>query len=229
LGSGFDAGAQVGCPDLVATTFVSATELRATIPADMAGAAGGSAIASVFVQNEDGSRSEIVPFAVAFPYPASTLQSFTCIDSVCGEIPGFRRNGRIQDATVEGWMRSIAQLIAGAMLRRGLPLDSTLWQQPDSVTAVPTPAGILELINRLGAAARLASAMASEFTSGEWGLAKNLQRDFEREFNSLCGGGYDKVFLPSAATVEAGQQFAGGDIVNSCGDAENAFSKGRVF
>jgi len=229
LGFGFDAGAQVGCPALAETTFVSAGELEAAIPADLVGPAGGSAIVSVFVQNEDGSRSAIVSFTVAFPYPSSSLQSWTNIEAVCGEVPGFRRGGRIQDATIEGWMRSIAQTIAGAMVRRGLSLDSTAWQQPDAATAMPTAAGVLELINRYGAAARLAGAMASDFTAGEWGLAKSLQRDFERELKALGDGGYDKLFRPAAATVETGTQFAGGDIETDDGEAEQAFSKNQVF
>jgi hypothetical protein len=229
LGSGFDAGAQVGCPALAETTFVGAGELGAAIPADLVGPAGGSAVVSVFVQNEDGSRSAIVPFTVNFPYPASTLQSWTNVEAVCGEIPGFRRGGRIQDSTIEGWMRSIAQTIAGAMLRRGLSLDSAQWQQPDAATAMPTPAGVLELINRYGAAVRLASAIAGDFTSGEWGLAKSLTRDFERELKALQDGGYDKLFRPGATTVESGPQFSGGDIVTDQGDAQNAFSKDQVF
>jgi len=229
LGSGFDAGAQVGCPALAETTFVSAAELEAAIPADLVGPAGGSAVVSVFVQNEDGSRSAIVSFTVNFPYPASTLQSWTNIEAVCGEVPGFRRGGQVQDSAIEGWMRSIAQSIAGAMLRRGLSLDSTQWQQPDAATAMPTPAGVLELINRYGAAARLASAIAGQFSQGEWGLAKNLQADFGRELKTLGDGGYDKLFKPAAATVETGTQFAGGDIETDDGDAERAFSKTQIF
>jgi hypothetical protein len=229
LGAGFNAGAQVGCPALAATTFVSAGELTAAIPAELVGPAGGSIIVSVFVQNEDGSRSAIVPFTVNFPYPSSTLQSWTNVEAVCGEVPGFRRGGRIQDATIEGWMRSYAQTIAGAMLRRGLSLDSTQWQQPDAATAMPTAAGVLELVNRLGAAARLAGAIASDFTQGEWALAKTLRSDFERELKTLGDGGYDKLFRPAAATVDNEPQFAGGDIETDDGDAERAFTKTQIF
>jgi len=229
LGAGFDAGAQVGCPALVTTTFVSAGELTAVVPADFVGPAGGSVIVSVFVQNEDGLRSAGLLFTLVFPYPSATLQSWTNLDAVCGEIPGFRRGGRIQDATIEGWMRSIAQVVAGAMLRRGLSLDSAQWQQPDALTAMPTPAGVLELVNRMGAAARLAGAVASDFTQGEWALAKNLQRDYERELKTLGEGGYDKLFRPGAATVDSGAQFAGGDIATDSGDAERAFTKTQVF
>jgi hypothetical protein len=228
LGAGFDTGAQVGCPALVDTTFVSAGELHAVIPADLALTEGGSV--SVYVQNEDGARSAIAQFTITQPaYPVATLQSWTNIDAVCGEVPGFKRGGRIQDTTIEGWMRSIAQSIAGAMLRRGLSLKPSDWQQPDASTSMPTPAGVLELINRLGAASRLAATVAGEFTQGEWGLAKALTRDFERELKALQDGGYDRMFRPGAATVETGQQFAGGDIVNSGGDAENAFSKDQIF
>jgi hypothetical protein len=229
LGAGFDAGAQVGCPVLVATTFVSATELRATIPADLVGPAGGSSQVAVYVQNEDSSTSAIQLFIVQYPYPSASLQCWTNVEAVCGEVPSFRRGGRIQDAIIEGWMRSVAQSIAGVMLRRGLSLDSADWQQPDATTAMPTPAGVLELVNRLGAAARLAGAIASDFTSGEWGLAKTLRADFERELRTLAEGGYDKLFRPAAATLDSDAQFAGGDLETDDGDAMPAFTKTMEF
>lgn len=229
LGSGFDAGAQVACPALVETTRVSAGELTAAIPADLVGPAGESVAVVVFVRNPDGTTSSALSFEVLFPREAGQLQAWTTLDQICGEVPGFKRGGRIKDSTIEGWMRSIAQTIAGAMLRRGLPLDPAQWQQPDAATAMPTPAGVLELINRYGAAARLAGAIASDFSQGEWGLAKNLQRDFERELKTLDSGGYDKLFRLAAATVETGTQFAGGDIETDDGDAEQAFSKNQIF
>jgi hypothetical protein len=228
LGSGFDAAAQVGCPALVATTFVSAGELRAVIPADLAGPAGGSVVVSVFVQNVDAARSAILPFTVQFPYPISTLQGWTNIEAVAAEVPGFKRAGRIQDPTIEQWIRSVAQAIAGAMMRRGLSLSSGDWSQADSVL-MPTAGGVLELINRLGAAARLAAAVASDFTAGEWGLAKALTRDYEREVKTLDGGGYDRLFNPAAATVETGTQVSVGDIETDDGEAERAFTKDQVF
>lgn len=229
LGSGFDPAAQVGCPALVATTFISAGEVRAAIPSDLVGLAGGSMVVSVFVENPGALRSAILPFVVTFPYPASSLQSFTRIDAVVAEVPGFKRGGRIGDGTIEGWMRSVAQTIAGAMLRRGLSLDSTKWTQADPSSLMPTAAGVLEQINRLGAAARLAAAIAGDFTQGEWGLAKDLARNYERELKALTDGAYDKLFNPAAATVETGTQVSAGDIETDEGEADQAFSKDQVF
>ncbi len=229
LGSGFEPGVQVGCPALVATTRVSAEELRANVPADMVGPAGGSMTVAVFAQNPAGERSAILPFTVVFPYPASDLQCWTTTEAVCGEVPQFKRGGVIADSAIQVWMRSVAQSIAGAMLRRGLSLKAADWQQPDAATAIPSPAGVLELINRLGAAARLASAIGAQMSDGEWGLAKNLQREYEREMKSLREGDYDKLFRPAAATIETGGQASGGDIETDHGDAEQAFSKGQVF
>ena len=229
LGAGFDAGAQVACPDLVATTWVSAAELRAAIPADLEGPQGGQISVKVFIRNADLSDSDPLPFSVIYPYPWPALQTWTNIVAVCGEVPAFKRGGRVSDDTLRGWMRSVAQSIAGAMLRRGLSLSPADWQQPDAETALPTPAGVLELLNRYGAAARLAAAIAGDFTQGEWGFAKVLQREYERELAALRDGAYDKLFRPAAATVETGTLVGGGDIAASTGDAAQAFSREQVF
>jgi hypothetical protein len=126
-------------------------------------------------------------------------------------------------------MRGIAQTINGSLLRRGLSLDSTKWTQPDASTSMPSAAGVLELMNRYGAAARLAAAVAGDFGQGEWGLAKDLVRNFEREMKRLDDGGYDKLFNPAAATVETGGQVRVGDIETDEGTAEQAFKKTQVF
>ena len=224
LGAGFNAGAQVGCPGLVATTFVSATELRAAIPADLEGRAGSSVVVSVFVQNEDGSTSATITFTVRFG------TTWTSLEAVCGEVPQFRRGGTIPDATIEAWIWSIAQAVNAIMLRRGLSLSAADWQQPAAGTVEPEPASVLELIVRYGAAARLAAVIGSQFSGqGEWGLVKALRADFERELNALSKGEYDKVFRPGAATIESGQLAGGGDIATSKGETESAFSKGQVF
>ncbi len=186
-------------------------------------------VVSVFVQHSDGARSNILPFTVNFAYPLSSLQSYTRVDAVAAEVPGFKRGGRIQDATIEGWMRSVAQTVAGALLRRGLSLDSTKWTQADPATSMPTASGVLELINRLGAAAQLAAAVAGDFSQGEWGLAKTLERRYEAEMKRLEAGGYDKLFNPAAATVETGAQVEVGDIEADDGTAEQSFSKTQVF
>jgi hypothetical protein len=227
LGAGFDAGAQIGAPSLVPTVFVSAGELRGNIPVDLAGPAGESIVVAVFVRNEDGSVSASLPFTVKFP--ADRLQYWTTADAVLGEVPGAKIGGNITHSMVQTWMRSVAQSIAGAMLRRGLSLDPAQWQGSDQDTASPAAVGVLELINRLGAAARLAMLVGGQFTQGEWGLAKNLQQEYERELKALAAGDYDKLFRPAAATLESGQQVTGGDIETDSGDAEQAFSKTQVF
>src|SRR5580700_8307783 len=157
-GSGFTAGSQVGCPALVATTFVSATQLTAVIPPNIGGPAGGSTAVGVFVMNADGSTSGVVMFQVQFP--PSQLQSWTTVDAVCGEVPGFARGGQISDTQIANWIASVRQSITGAMLGRGLSLDPALWQQPDD-SANPDPGDVLEMINRYGAAARLSAAVGS--------------------------------------------------------------------
>jgi hypothetical protein len=227
-GSGFDTGARVGCPALVDTEFISAAEVTAAIPADLAGPAGGSLTISVYVMNEDGSISAVLPFAVRFG--GDRQQAWTSFEAVLGEVPGFKVGGDILESTIQGWIRSIAQQVNAAMLRRGLSLNPADWQQPDADTAMPTPASVLELVNRYGAAARLAAVVGARFSADrEWSLAKALREDFKREIDALEGGKYDKLFRPSAATVEAGPQAAAGDISLSSGDADQAFSKDQVF
>ena len=84
LGSGFDSTAQVGCPALVATVFVSSTQLIAAIPATLAGDQGANIIISVYVQNvDDLAISNVLPFACMIPYPQPSLGSWTNIDAVC--------------------------------------------------------------------------------------------------------------------------------------------------
>jgi hypothetical protein len=227
-GAGFDTGARIGCPGLVPTQYVSATSLKAAIPADLVGPPGGEMVVGVFVQNEDGSRSSSLPFTIRF---ATVLQGWTTIDAVCAEVPGFQRFGsRIPDTAIEGWIRSGAQIIAGVMLGRGLSLDPAEWQPAAAGTGMPSPAGVLETINRLGAAARLAAAIASDFaTQGEWPLVKNLQDSHTRELGRLEKGAYDKLFRPSAATLETGGQLAVGDLSDSQSNVERSFTKAQIF
>src|SRR4051812_19740398 len=89
-GSGFTTGSLVGAPTLVPATYVSATELLAEVPA-VSGPAGGSAAVGVFVMGEDRSLSAVQLFTVEFP--ASRLQTWTTVDAVAGEVPGFQRGG----------------------------------------------------------------------------------------------------------------------------------------
>lgn len=225
-GTGFDPTAQVGCPSLVETANTSSTQLQAAIPADLAGPAGGSMIVVVFVQNADGSLSNIVQFTVQFP--AVALQAWTTIGAVCGEVPNFQRGGNITDEAINTWIRSISQTVSSCLLRRGLPLDPTLWWQPAPSDASPTPAAVLEQITRFGAAAKLAAAISGQFSGGgEWGLQKNLQASFVAEIKLLSDGSYDKLFSPSAATEETGQQVATGPTPG--GWSQQAFRKDQIF
>jgi hypothetical protein len=226
-GTGFAAGTQVGCPELAPTVVAGSTSLTAAIPLDVMGPAGGTVTVYVFAVNADGGQSAGLPFNVVLP--ADRLQTYTTIEAVCGEVVGFKRGGQITDAIILGWMRTTAQSVNGAMLKRGLPLDPALWQQPAG-NASPAPAGVLDMINRLGAAARLASAMGAQFSTAETGLSKNLQGEYFRELTALKNGDYDKLFLPAAATVDSGPQLAVGDVSNpDTGDADQAFSKDQVF
>ena len=225
LGSGFVPGSQVGCPVLVPTTYVDAGTLTAEIPAEMAGAAGTQMQVLVWVQNADGAPSNGVTFCVVFP--AVTLQGWTTVDAVVAEIPGFARGGRIKDSDIRTWIRSVGQEIAAEMLRRGLSMDPATWQQAGTA-GMPDPADVLEMINRMGAAARLAAAVGANMPA-EWGVAKGLERSYLRQLAALRAGDYDKMFRPGAATVEAGPQLAFGDTTLVDGSSSSAFRKEQKF
>ena len=226
VGSGFATTSRVVCPSVVATTYVDATPLTAESPA-VAGPAGGSLPIQVFVLQTDGSVSNALPFTVLFP--TVLLQAWTDAASVAAEIPGFARGGQIKDAQIQTWIRSVGQEIAAEMLRRGLSTDPTTWSQ-GGVQGTPNPVDVLEMLNRMGAAARLASAVGAQFAGqGEWGVAKACREAYLRQLAALRGGDYDKFFLPGAVTVEPGRQFGYGDMSGCDGDVDPAFRKDKRF
>lgn len=225
-GSGFTAASQVGCPALQPTTYVSGVQLAAAIPAGIDGPSGGSTAIAVFVMNADGSTSSVVMFTVQFP--AAQLQAWTTADQVCGEVPGFARGGAITDDQIQNWIASVRQSISGAMLARGLSLNPAVWQQPDD-TANPDPADVLEMINRYGAAARLSSAVSSLFSQGTSDLTSQLNKAYANEMARMEKGGYDKLFLPSAGTLDPGPELSVGNMDNGRGRDERAFRKEMRF
>ncbi len=207
-GSGFNPAAQVGCPVYVPTTWVSATQLTAVIPADLTGPEGRSMLVAVYVSNPDGTSSAQQIFTVLFP---STLQTYTTIDLVIGEVPGFSRGGGIPDSTIFQWLKTTAQALNGMLARRNLPLDPSQWAQPDPTTGQPNPQAILENIVRLGVAAKLAAAVQAQFGTADSGLAKSLNAAYMAECKLVMAGEYDPMFNPArAATVETGTLGFGG-------------------
>jgi len=221
-GAGFDAGSQACCPTAVPTTLVSPTQLTAAIPAQLSGPDGGTMPIGVFVLGDDGSTSAVVIFTVQFA-PVK-LQAWTTVDAVCGEVPGFQRGGRITDDNIQTWIRSIAQNIAAEMVRRGLSLIPADWAQPAS-NAEPDPADVLEMVNRMGAASRLASAVGAQFGQGgqQWGVAKSLESAYQDQLHTLREGDYDKFFCPTAATVDVLPQ------LGAATGGKPAFRKDQVF
>ncbi len=225
-GTGFDAGSRVCCPVLVATTYVSPTQVTADVPADFVAPDGASVVITVWVLGADGVGSLPVQFTIAMP--ATKLQTYTTVEAVCAEIPGFARGFQVSDDTIRRWMSSTAQAIKGALLRRGLSLAPADWQQA-GVDGSPAPGEVLELVNRLGAAARLAAAVASLFGNQEAAFSKNLSAAYKDEMGRLEEGAYDKLFRPAAATVESGPAFAGGDLTDADGNSTTMFPKEKVF
>jgi len=227
-GTGFTAGAQIGCPALVNTVFVSSTQLTGVIP-QMEGPAGvsaqGSIAVTVLVVNGDQTLSNALTFTVQFP--RLTAQGWTTIDQVVGEAPGFIRGGNINDKIITGWIQSISQSVTSCLLRRGLPLDPTLWQQADPLSADPSAAATLELITRYGAASRLVAAISAQLSGGSNALQQNLQSSYNREFQLLASGAYDKLFQPTAATEISGPSLASN--LQSGEQGHSVFRMGKVF
>lgn len=225
-GSGFIAGVRMGCPSFVPTVLVDSGHLTAVIP-QMEGVPGGSQLVSVFAVNPDGSVSNSVTFTVTFPRTAA--QAWTSVAQVCAEAPSFVRGvGNIPDKTILGWIQSVSQQVTSCLLRRGLPLDPTQWQQANALSADPSAAATLELITRYGAAARLVAAISSQFTGGPNALQADLKSAFNREFQLLSDGSYDKLFLPTAATEISGQSF-GSDLQPGQQQGHTVFRKDQVF
>jgi hypothetical protein len=224
-GAGFDAGSRVGCPTLVGTTLVDAGTLQAEVPADLVGADGSQIQVGVFVMGADGSVSAVLPFTVQFS--AVRLQSWTTVAKVVKAVPRFQRGGDIRDEDIQGWIEEVAQEVAAAMVKRGLSLDPTQW--PPAAGAFPTPEGLLEMINRAGAGATLAAAIASNFSNGPWAVQTGLQKQYERQLAGLRSGDYDKIFRAGAATVESGPQFGGGNTADCSGRDEPICRKEQVF
>jgi hypothetical protein len=226
-GTGFSTGSQAACPVLVPTTYLSATTLSAEIPGDLVGAAGTSLAVGVYVRNEDGTASAAVTFTVLFP--AEKLQSWTTVDKVVKAVPGFKRGGQIGDDDIQEWIAETAQEVAAAMVKRELPIDPAAWPACDAA-AFPTPQGLLEMINRAGAAACLAAAIASNFSAASpWAVQTGLQKQYDRQLAALKAGDYDKLFRPGAATVESGPLLAAGDTSLADGTPSAVFTKDQVF
>jgi hypothetical protein len=224
-GTGFTAGSRVCMPAAVPTVFEDALTLQAKVP-EIAGAAGTSMQIGVFVLGDDGTVSNVL--AVTVELPADRLQTYTTIGAVCGELPAFVRGGKISDATIRGWMKTAAEAIRAALLRRGLPIDPTQWPAA-GLDGTPSPGSQLELINRMGAAARLAYAAASMFGTGDTGFAKALQKQYDDAMGQLQSGAYDHLFRVGAATAESGPLLSAGDMTDDAGNPTSAFTKERVF
>jgi len=219
-GSGFDAACRLACPTLQPTTLNRDGTLTATIPANLEGPGGGTMPVGVYAIGCDGSTSAVILFTVEFP--PGLLQGWTTIDAVCGMVPGFQRGGQISDDRITEWIESAGQALAAIMAKRGLPLDPTAWP-PAPTGCMTTPAGLLEMINRLGAAADLAGAVGSLWGAREWDVAKTLRQQYDDEMLTLREGEYDRVFLAAAATVEPRPQLA------AFGECHPAFRKDKVF
>lgn len=234
-GSGFDSAPQAALasqggaqfassPLLVSPSSFAAGQLVFTLPANLPGAEEAALLIFLQVYNSDAAFSNALKFLITF-------RGWIPIGDVAGAVPGFKRGGNISDETICGWISDVAQSINSYLLRRGISLSPADWTPPAAGSGSPEPIAVLGGINKLGAASLLAAQIGAQFQSGEYGLARVLERRYNDQLKMLADGAYDKVFRPtSGTTIETGTQVSAGDMTDPVtGDLQSSFSKGQVF
>lgn len=157
--------------------------------------------------------------------------SYCTVDDVCTAFPRFVRNvaGSIQDTQIQDWIDDRKARIRSALYARAI--------DPDAMTLTADQANILRALNRDGAIADLGDALQGNVSlqPGEYSLASEHRKSFERQIAEIKQGLYDKFFSLLAKTVEIEPTLggtAGGETDRSTAfdRGENkAFSKNEVF
>jgi hypothetical protein len=158
--------------------------------------------------------------------------SYCTVDDVCTAFPRFVRNvaGSIQDTQIQGWIDDRKARIRGAFLERLL--------DPDAMTLTPDQANILRALNRDGAIADLGDALQGNVSlqPGEYSLAGEHRKTFEKQIDEINKGLYDALFANTIARHVEIEPLLGGvaggetDRSTAFDRGENkAFSKNEVF
>jgi hypothetical protein len=158
--------------------------------------------------------------------------AYCTVDDVCTAFPRFVRNaaGSIQDTQIQDWIDDRKARIRSALYARAI--------DPDAMQLTPDQANFLRALNRDGAIADLGDALQGTVSlqPGEYSLASERRKSFERQIAEIKQGLYDKFFAPIIAkTVEIEPTFGGiggGETDHSTAfdRGENkAFSKNQTF
>lgn len=209
-------------PETVTLTPLSqsATKIAFQLPASLPGQAGGSIDLAVTVVNGDASASAPLIYTVTFI-------GWVTIARVAGSVPAWHRGGQISDDQVWEWIATRAQIVTGAMQKRGYPLDPSAWPSSGENGTSPEAMKLLSTLNRLGAAADLAEAIGGNFSTGRWGFAKSLSDQFDAMFRQFREGVYDHLFVATASTDSVDPTFSGFPDNSSPDCGGPAFRKGE--
>jgi hypothetical protein len=152
--------------------------------------------------------------------------AYTTVDAVASTFPTFKRGGSNQapsNPIIETWVADVSGEIDAVLTRR---FSESIGETPFSgnfdawVAALSSQAiGILEKINRYGAAAQLGFALASIGSKSTKILADTLEENYTKMLNALDGRGvdgeplssgpYDHFFDAQARVQSPRQAFAG--------------------
>jgi hypothetical protein len=157
--------------------------------------------------------------------------SYCTVDDVCSAFPRFVRNaaGSIRDTDIQGWIDDRKARIRGAFLARLI--------DPDALTLSTDAVNFLRALNRDGAIADLGDALQGNVSlqPGEYSLAGEHRKSFERQIGEIKQGLYDALFSGLARHVEIEPLLggiAGGETDHSTAfdrGEDKAFSKNQVF
>ena len=157
--------------------------------------------------------------------------SYCTVDDVCSAFPRFVRNatGSIEDAQIQGWIDDRKARIRAAFYARNI--------DPDAMTLSTDQGDFLRALNRDGAIADLGDALQGNVAlqAGEYSLADQRRKSFERQIAEIKQGLYDKFFSLLAKTVEIEPTLggiAGGETDRSTAfdrGEDKAFSKNQTF
>ena len=157
--------------------------------------------------------------------------SYCTVDDVCTAFPRFVRNaaGSIQDTQIQNWIDDRKARIRGALLARLI--------DPDAMELTTDQGNFLRALNRDGAIADLGDALQGNLVlqPGEYSLAGERRKSFERQLAEIKQGLFDALFSGVARHVEIEPLLggvAGGETDRSTAfdrGEDKAFSKNQVF
>lgn len=156
---------------------------------------------------------------------------YCTVDDICTAFPRFARNApdSIQDSQIQDWIDDHKSRIRAALYARGI--------DPDVLQLTADQANFLRALNRDGAIADLGDALQGNVSlqPGEYSLAGERRKSFERQIEEIKRGSFDKFFSALARTAEIEPSLggiAGGETDRETArerDENKSFSKDQLF